>query len=56
MGGGDEDLLSAVTLPTSPLCFVDQDSLVGRANRYGWTVRRWNPGQGEIFRTYTDRP
>jgi len=22
----------------------------------GWTVRRWNPDGGEIFRTHPDRP
>jgi len=26
------------------------------AQSTGWTVRGWNPGEGEIFRTCLDRP
>jgi hypothetical protein len=33
---------------------VDQDNVVGIAT--GWTVRGSNPGEGEIFRTGSDRP
>ena len=34
---------------------VGQDSSVGIATRYGWTVLEMNPGGSEIFRTRQDR-
>jgi hypothetical protein len=36
-------------------CLV-RDSSTGIATGYGWAVRGWNPGAGEIFRTRPDRP
>jgi hypothetical protein len=35
---------------------VDRVSSVCIATLYGWTVPESNPGEGEIFRTRTDRP
>ena len=33
---------------------VDRDRVVSIAT--GWTVRGWNPGKSEVFRTRPDRP
>jgi hypothetical protein len=35
---------------------VGRNGSVGIATRYGWTIRKSNPGVGETYRTRPDRP
>jgi hypothetical protein len=43
------------TCPAQDILCVGRESWVGMATCYGWTVRESNPGEGEIFRTRSNR-